>query len=265
MALELRGLVRSFGGIHAVDGVSFEVHEREIVGVIGPNGAGKTTLFDLVSGFLPVDDGQVLLGGRDVTHASPAARAAAGLGRSFQDALLFPEMTVHEALAVAERALDRAPQRARRRAPAADRLRRRGTHGGPHRGAARADGPRPASAPRSSASCRPAPAASSTSPARSPTDPTVILLDEPSSGIAQREVEALAPVLRRLRDEMGSALVVIEHDIPLVSAIADRLVALDMGRVVATGPPDEVLAHPQVVESYLGTSSAAISRSGTRG
>ena len=92
--------------------------------------------------------------------------------------------------------------------------------------------------------------------------PTVILLDEPSSGIAQREVESLAPVLRRLRDEMGAALVVIEHDIPLVSSISDRLVALDMGRVIATGRPDDVLAHPQVVESYLGTSSAAIQRSG---
>ena len=95
--------------------------------------------------------------------------------------------------------------------------------------------------------------------------PTVILLDEPSSGIAQREVESLAPVLRRLRDEMGAALVVIEHDIPLVSSISDRLVALDMGQVIATGRPDEVLAHPQVIESYLGTSSAAIQRSGTRG
>ena len=95
--------------------------------------------------------------------------------------------------------------------------------------------------------------------------PTVILLDEPSSGIAQREVESLAPVLRRLRDEMGAALVVIEHDIPLVSSISDRLVALDMGQVIATGQPDDVLAHPQVIESYLGTSSAAIQRSGTRG
>ena len=95
--------------------------------------------------------------------------------------------------------------------------------------------------------------------------PTVILLDEPSSGIAQREVESLAPVLLRLRDEMGAALVVIEHDIPLVSEISDRLVALDMGRVVTTGQPADVLTHPQVVESYLGTSSAAISRSGNRG
>jgi branched-chain amino acid transport system ATP-binding protein len=95
--------------------------------------------------------------------------------------------------------------------------------------------------------------------------PTVILLDEPSSGIAQREVEALAPVLVRLRDEMGAALVVIEHDIPLVTDISDRLVALDMGRVIASGDPTDVIVHPQVVESYLGTSSAAISRSGSRG
>ncbi len=95
--------------------------------------------------------------------------------------------------------------------------------------------------------------------------PTVILLDEPSSGIAQREVEALAPVLRRLRDEMGAALVVIEHDIPLVSSIADRLVALDLGRVITTGPPDDVLIHPQVVDSYLGTSEASVQRSGIRG
>jgi branched-chain amino acid transport system ATP-binding protein len=89
----------------------------------------------------------------------------------------------------------------------------------------------------------------------------VILLDEPSSGIAQREVEALAPLLCRLRDEMGAALVVIEHDMPLVSSISDRLVALDQGRVVTIGPPAEVLTHPAVVESYLGTDAAALSRS----
>ena len=92
--------------------------------------------------------------------------------------------------------------------------------------------------------------------------PAVILLDEPSSGIAQREVEALAPVVERLRDEMGASLVIIEHDIPFVSGVADRLIALDQGRVVTTGSPSDVLAHPDVIESYLGTSSAAIARSG---
>ena len=91
----------------------------------------------------------------------------------------------------------------------------------------------------------------------------MILLDEPSSGIAQREVEVLAPLLLRLRDEMGASLVVIEHDMPLISSISDRLLALDQGAVIAAGTPREVLEHPQVVESYLGTSSAAISRSGS--
>jgi branched-chain amino acid transport system ATP-binding protein len=92
--------------------------------------------------------------------------------------------------------------------------------------------------------------------------PTVILLDEPTSGIAQREVEALAPVVRRLRDEMGASLVIVEHDIPFVSGVSDRLIAFDQGRVVTTGPPADVLEHPAVVESYLGTSGAAIARSG---
>src|SRR5690606_27592709 len=91
--------------------------------------------------------------------------------------------------------------------------------------------------------------------------PTVILLDEPSSGIAQREAEALAPLLLRVRDQMGAGLVVIEHDIALVRSVADRLVALDQGRVIASGEPDEVLRHPEVVESYLGDNEAALARS----
>jgi ABC-type branched-subunit amino acid transport system ATPase component len=95
--------------------------------------------------------------------------------------------------------------------------------------------------------------------------PSVILLDEPSSGLAQREVEALTPVVERLRTEMGSALVIIEHDIPFISSVADRLIALDQGRVIADGTPHAVLTHPVVIESYLGTSSAAIARSGQRG
>jgi branched-chain amino acid transport system ATP-binding protein len=92
--------------------------------------------------------------------------------------------------------------------------------------------------------------------------PTVVMLDEPSSGIAQREVEALAPVLLRLRDEMGASLLVIEHDIPLISSISDRLVALEQGAVITSGTPAEVLAHPDVIESYLGNNDAARERSG---
>src|SRR5690606_41611202 len=94
--------------------------------------------------------------------------------------------------------------------------------------------------------------------------PTVLRLDEPSSGIAQREAEALAPMLRRVRDELGASLLVIEHDLPLLSSIADRLIALDLGRAVAEGTPAQVVEHPAVVASYLGTDEAAITRSGAR-
>ena len=93
--------------------------------------------------------------------------------------------------------------------------------------------------------------------------PSVVLLDEPSSGIAQRETEALGPLIRRLRDDMGAAVVLIDHDMPLVTGVADRLVAMDQGRVVAVGPPAVVIADEAVVHSYLGTDEAAIARSGT--
>ncbi len=264
VALAVDRLVRNFGGIRAVDGASFDVHEREIVGLIGPNGAGKTTIFDLVSGFIPVDGGRIVLGGRDITRARPSARAAAGLGRSFQDAQLFAEMTVFETLEVANERF------VRHRSALAAAVRLPGVFDDEERTALRAEelmelmdlGRFRTSFVRelSTGTRRIVDLACQVAHR-----PTVILLDEPSSGIAQREAEALAPVLRRLRDEMGAALVVIEHDIPLVSSIADRLVALDVGRVIATGPPPDVLVDPRVVESYLGTSSAAISRSGTRG
>ena len=128
LAASVSSLACSFGGIRAVDNVSFAVAEREIVGIIGPNGAGKTTLFDLISGFIPADGGSVVLGWPRRHVARPRGRAARGLGRSFQDARLFPDMTVRETLSVAlERWFDQS-QRAGRGAAPADGLRRRGAH-----------------------------------------------------------------------------------------------------------------------------------------
>ena len=260
-ALALSGMVRSFGGIRAVDGVTFDVAPREIVGIIGPNGAGKTTFFDLISGFTPTDAGRVLLRGEDISSATPFHRAAAGLGRSFQDARLFPEITVNETLAVAtERFIGS-------RSIIAAAMRLPQFFDSEQQVALRVDellelmglGQFRNSFIRelSTGTRRVVDLACQVAHR-----PTVILLDEPSSGIAQREVEALAPVLLRLRDEMGASLVVIEHDMPLISSISDRLVALDQGRVLTSGTAREVLEHPDVVESYLGTSSAAIARSG---
>ena len=264
VVLATRDVVTSFGGIRAVDGVSLDVHAREIIGVIGPNGAGKTTLFDVISGFAPLFAGSVHVGGVDVSSASPNGRARAGLGRSFQDARLFPELTVAETLAVSlERWVgNRSALAASMYLPpvfdSEQEIRSRVAELIELLGLG--DFERKFVRELSTGTRRIVDIACLVAHR-----PTVIMLDEPTSGLAQREVEALAPVVRRLRDEMGAALLVVEHDIPFVSSVADRLVAMDQGRVVMSGPPAEVLAHPQVVESYLGTSSAAIARSGQGG
>jgi ABC-type branched-subunit amino acid transport system ATPase component/MFS family permease len=260
-ALEVVEVSVRFGGIQAVSGVSLAVAPGEIVGIIGPNGAGKTTLFDLVSGFTRADGGRVLLGGRDLSSASPDVRARAGLGRSFQDARLFPALTVEETIAVAldrwvqvkdplnpalhlPAAFDSEQMVANRVAELIDLL---------HLDAFRSKFVRELS----TGSRRVVDLACVVAHR-----PSVVLLDEPSSGIAQRESEALAPLLRRLRDELGCSLLVIEHDMPLVTSIADRLVALDQGCLIAAGSSDEVLHDPVVVSSYLGDNEAAIARSG---
>ena len=259
--LSVNELSITFGGIRAVNGATFDVWPREIVGVIGPNGAGKTTIFDLISGFTPCDTGQITLNGRNITKLNSAGRAAMGLGRSFQDARLFPELTVSETLAIAQERfvgsrsvmvaalhlpmLVDSEQQVAMRIDELVELMGLGDH-------------RHKFVRELSTGTRRVVDLACLVAHR----PSVILLDEPTSGIAQREVEALAPVIRRLRDEMGASLVIVEHDIPFVSGVSDRLLALEQGQVIVTGPPADVLAHPDVIESYLGTSGAAITRSG---
>ena len=259
--LSVNELSVTFGGIRAVNGATFDVWPREIVGVIGPNGAGKTTIFDLISGFTPLDAGQITLNGRNITELNSAGRAAIGLGRSFQDARLFPELTVSETLAIAQERfigsrsvmvaalhlpmLVDSEQHVAMRVDELVELMGLGDY-------------RHKFVRELSTGTRRVVDLACLVAHR----PSVILLDEPTSGIAQREVEALAPVIRRLRDEMGASLVIVEHDIPFVSGVSDRLLALEQGLVIATGPPADVLAHPDVIESYLGTSGAAITRSG---
>ncbi len=254
----------AFGGNRAVNGTTFTVQPHEIVGMIGPNGAGKTTIFDLISGFVPVDSGRIDLQDRDITNLAASSRAAAGLGRSFQDARLFPDMTVNETLAVSlERWVNS-------RGALAAALRLPAVFDDEERTALRVHelielmnlgDYRNSFVRELSTGTRRVVDLACIAAHR----PVMVLLDEPSSGIAQREVEALAPVLRRLRDEMGASLLVIEHDIPLISSISDRLVALDQGAVLTEGPPADVLSHPDVIESYLGNNAAARERSGTRG
>ena len=254
-------LAVSFGGIRAVDDVSISIRDREIVGLIGPNGAGKTTLMDLISGFTAADRGSVQLVGNDVSGLSAQRRALAGLGRSFQDARLFGGLTVSETLAVAlERFIAvKDPISPMLHLPAAVESE--------YRVQARVEELIELFGLGGYADSFISELSTGT---RRVVDlacvvahsPTVVLLDEPSSGIAQRETEALAPLIRRLRDELGCAVIVVEHDMSLLATIADRLIALESGGVIASGTPTEVLAHPRVVESYLGNTAELIARSG---
>jgi ABC-type branched-subunit amino acid transport system ATPase component/branched-subunit amino acid ABC-type transport system permease component len=260
--LQLENISVAFGGVKAVRDVSFEVREREIVGIIGPNGAGKTTVLDIISGFNAGATGVVRIGGTDVSKLSPFERAVLGLGRSFQDARLFSSMTVRQTIATAlERHVPvRDPMSALVLSPAVTQsekwvdehvvrlidLMRLGAYADKFVGELSTGTRRIVDLACSLAH-----------------DPDVLLLDEPSSGIAQRETEALGPVLLDIRDQTDAALVVIEHDMPLITGISDRLVALELGAVVAIGTPQEVVTNERVVEGYLGSNEATIMRSGS--
>jgi branched-chain amino acid transport system ATP-binding protein len=261
--LVVESISKRFGGISALTDVTFDVAPGEVIGFMGPNGAGKTTLFDVLCGFQPADGGEVRLEGEDITRLGPDVRARRGVGRSFQDGRLFPALTVSETIAVAlERTVEvRDPVLAALNLPAVsdseEKVSRRvdeliellGL------GAFRDKFVRELS----TGSRRIVDLACVVAH-----DPKVLLLDEPSSGIAQREAEALGPLLLRIRDLTGASLLLIEHDVPLLTSISDRVIALDLGEVIANGPVNEVLRDPRVVGSYLGESEDVIARSGAR-
>ena len=258
--LECVDLVKRFGGITAVDHVDLRVLPGEVVGLLGHNGAGKTTLFDVISGFLTPDSGRVRVFGEDVTSWAAYERAWAGVGRSFQEARLFPSLTVAETIAVAlERHLaSREPLAAAFRMPASTDSE-----------AAVVERVDEVIAMLGLSAYRDRPTSLLSTGTRRIVElacvvaqtPDVLLLDEPSGGVAQAETEALGPLLRRVATETGCSMVVIEHDMSLLSSLCDRLVALELGRVIAEGPPGDVLSHPEVIASYLGTDSKSVAKS----
>ncbi len=260
--LAVRGIALAFGGNAALDDVSLHAGHGEIVGIIGPNGAGKTTLFDVISGFLRPDAGSVELAGVDITDRTASARARLGLGRSFQDSRLFAGLTVRDALAVSlERFTDvRDPFNAMLRLPLQVRteaaVRQRVDEILDMFGLDRyADS---LVSELSTGSRRLVDLAAVVA-----LQPSVVLLDEPSSGVAQREVEAMVGLLRTVRDRLDATMLVVEHDIAFIAELADRLVAMDRGTVLASGPPRQVLELPVVGEAFLGSDPLTLSRSST--
>jgi ABC-type branched-subunit amino acid transport system ATPase component len=258
-ALRVEEVSVRFGPRAVVDRVSLDVAPGEIVGLIGANGAGKSTLMNAVGGFVR-STGVIEVLGQDVQGRPPHGRAALGLGRTFQDAALFADLTVRETVQTAVEARARARfvpvalglPRARRaerakRAHAGEVLDLVGL--GDH-------GERFVSE-LSTGMRRLVELACLVA-----TDARMLCLDEPTCGIAQREAEAFGPLLVRVRQELGASMLVIEHDMPLVMAISDRIVCLEAGAVIATGAPDSVRHDPRVVASYLGTDEQAIARSG---
>lgn len=252
---------KSFGGVQAVTGATFDLRANEILGLIGPNGAGKTTIFDLISGFLTSDTGRITFKGVDVTKMSPDKRAWLGLGRSFQDARLVPSLTVAENIAIGlERFIEvRDPVASALGLPGVIRSEEDVAYTVDDLielmslGAFRNKFVRELS----TGSRRIVDLAMCIAH-----DPDVLLLDEPSSGIAQKETEAMGPLLRNIQREAGCALLIIEHDMPLITGISDRMIALELGAPIVEGTPEEVTTNPRVVSSYLGGDMATINRSG---
>ena len=262
--LEVRDVTKRFGGVTALEGVSLQLREGEILGLIGPNGSGKTTLFDIISGYQAADAGAIIFDGADITRLPAHERAQKKLIRRFQDARLFPSLTVGEALLVAldQRIEVRNPIMGAISLPPARRAERR----------ARLQADRLIDLLDLGAYRDKFIRELSTGLRRIvdlafvlAAEPRVLLMDEPSSGIAQAEAEGLGPLLTRVRYETGCSVLIIEHDMPLISAISDELIAMVTGSVVAQGSAEEVLNNPVVIDAFLGGSEAAVRRSGSLG
>jgi ABC-type branched-subunit amino acid transport system ATPase component/ABC-type branched-subunit amino acid transport system permease subunit len=257
-ALRTVGLTVEFGGLVAVDNVDFHANPGEVIGLIGTNGAGKSTLLNAIGGYVP-SRGQVELLGTNVSRLAPHRRARAGLGRTFQAANLFPELTVRETVQLALEARGRTSfwgsllfyppsigKERTKRSDAAELIDYLGLGRYADRFIAElSTGTRRIVELASMLAVR----------------PRVVCLDEPTAGVAQREAEAFGPLIKRIQRELDATLIVVEHDLPLIMSISDRIYCLEAGQVIAHGAPETVRNDQLVVASYLGTDARSIQRS----
>jgi len=253
MILETRNLVKEFAGFVAVDGVSLNVKRGEIHALIGPNGAGKTTLFNLLTKFLQPTAGTIIYGGADITRAAPADLARRGIVRSFQISAVFPHLSVLENVRVAlqsklgtsfhfwrsETSLGVLDDRA------AQLLARVGL--ADHAQALTADLPYGRKRALELATTL-------------ALEPQLMLLDEPTQGMGHEDVARITALIRTVA--ANRTVLMVEHNMSVVSSIADTITVLQRGRVIATGPYAEVAKNPQVIEAYMGSQYTELSRSG---
>jgi branched-chain amino acid transport system ATP-binding protein len=245
--LSLQDATRRFGGLNAVDKVSFSVEAGEVLGLIGPNGAGKTTMINLITGVHPATGGRVLFDGRDITHLKPYRIAGLGLARTFQIVQPFPRMTVLENVAAGALFAGGAAHMRDAEAQAREHLRFTGLFESADK-----------------------PAATLTLAQRKRLElakslamkPRLLMLDEVNAGLNAAEVDDALAMIRRIA-ERGVTIIVIEHLMKVVLSISQRIVVLHHGQLIADGEPQSVLRDPAVIEAYLGPKYAAAMAAGT--
>ncbi|CAN1210172.1 ABC transporter ATP-binding protein [Tumidithrix helvetica PCC 7403] len=248
--LDVRSITRRFGGLVAVNQVSFSVNRNEIFGLIGPNGAGKTTLFNMITGLLPPSSGKLVYEGRDITKLRPHRIAACGIARTFQNIRLFGELSALENVAIAHhihtktgifRGILGLPPTAREERHTrnnalslldlvgliekSDQKAKNFAYGDQRR----------LEIARALA-----------------LQPQVLLLDEPAAGMNPNEKKQLSEFIRQIRDQFNLTVLLIEHHVPLVMGLCDRIAVLDFGQLIALGEPEVVKNDPAVIEAYLG-------------
>jgi len=248
--LTLERVDKVFGGLRAVGGVSFSVEPGAIFGLIGPNGAGKTTIFNVVTGVYRADGGRVLFDGHDLSGKGPAAIAALGVARTFQNIRLFRAMTVEENVMVAGHKLHKAGLVSaifRNRAYAEDELalRTRAHELLDVLGLAAQAGDVAGSLPYGSQRRLEIARALMLGP-------KILLLDEPAAGMNSNEAVELERQIRLLRDQLGVTVVLVEHNMSVVMSVCDRIHVVDHGETIAEGPPADIKVHPRVLAAYLG-------------